>query len=530
MKPHLILAASALSLSLVACASAEQTYSDQEFAHITSGMDTILDALEAQPRFAPGYVVVVATADGQSWIRTGGTLHEGTGLVAESTSEFYIASMTKSYMGLLAAELDHQGILSLDSTLAEHWPDLQVPGDIPASDITLRDLITHQVPFHVGAITGTEANFRDLPIEDYPRYIESFGEAREPGFQYDNLGYNIYGAILELETGKNWRDWLNDMIFAPNGMTGTSGRVSDFDPDTIAWGHQIDEGLVPVWPSANGWALIPPKTDGMMQSAGGLMTTGQDFATWIEMDLSHEANGISADAFEEAQTQHVAQEGDGHGFSDEGYAYGWNNGILIYERPDASGEIPEPTQLLQHGGGYIGYNSLITIAPELGIGVAVAFNTEGPVQYAGLEISKQAFELALGIEGTEEAAQERADTMTAFTARILPRFVDRMTEAMADERWGPGGWTPDTATLDTYVGHYESDSWIPVADVTRDGDRLHFRVFDAQRIVVPMSEDIFAGYNDGFSPPEYIQFHRDENGNVTGFLWDEDEFVLVSGE
>jgi len=531
MRPNLLIAASAvvLTFALSACASAQTVpYSDEEFARIENGMNTMLDALEEQPDFAPGYVVVVATADGHTWARTGGTLGEGENLPAEATSEFYIASMTKAYMGLLAAQLDLDGILSLDSTLADHWPDLQMPGDVPASEITLRDLITHQAPIQVGAITGTEANFRDLPIEDYPRYIETFGEAREPGFQYDNLGYNIYGAILELETGKNWRDWLGDVLFEPNGMTGTSGRVSDFEPDTIAWGHQPDIGISPVWPSANGWYLIHPKTDGMMQSAGGLMTTGEDFATWIEMNLSHDANGISAAAFEDAQTQHVEQEGDGHGFSDEGYAYGWNNSILIYDRPDASGEIPEPTRLLQHGGGYTGYNSLITLAPDLGIGIAVAFNTEGPVQYAGLEISKQVFELALGIEGTDEAAAGRAGNLTAFTDRFLPRIADRMTEAMAAERWGAGGWTPDAAALDAFTGRYESDGWIPIADVSRDGDRLHISVYDAQRIVVPVSEDIFASYSDGLSPPEYVHFLRDENGAVTGLQWDDDTFARIS--
>lgn len=531
MRPNLLIAACAFALvfALSACASAQTvTYSDEEFTRIESGMNAMLDALEEQPDFAPGYMVVVATADGRTWARTGGTLRAGEDIPAQATSEFYIASMTKAYMGLLAAQLDLEGILSLDSTLADHWPDLHMPGDVPASEITLRDLITHQIPIEVGQITGIEANFRDIPAAEYPYYIETYGVPRDPGFQYDNLGYNIYGAILEVETGKNWRDWLNDVIFEPNGMTGTSGRVSDFDPDTIAWGHQLDTGIAPVWPSADGWYLIHPKTDGMMQSAGGLMTNAPDFATWIRMNLTHEAEGISPAAFEEAQTQRVEVEGDGHGFSDEGYAYGWNNAILIYSRNDESIDIPEPEQLLQHGGGYTGYTSLITFAPDLGIGIAVAFNTDGAINFAALEISKQLFELAVNLPGTAEAGMARADFYGQVSNQFRDMRVNRMATALEDERWGAGDWTPDTAVLDSFTGRYDSDGWIPYVEITRDGDFLRAQSFDAYRYVVPMSEDIFGGYSDGANPPEYLHFLRNESGAVTGLQWDDDTFVRVS--
>jgi len=527
MQRLLALLVGAAGLMLATTANAQTTYTEDEFSSIEANMNAALDAFETQEIFAPGYVVVVATADGHSWIRAGGVLRVGRDMPTFPTSEFYIASMTKAYMGLLAAHLDEQGVLPLDATLADCWPDLLVPGDVPADQITLRDLITHQIPIEVDEIVSTEAYFRDLSPGEYPHYIETYGVPRAPGFQYDNLGYNIYGAILEQVTGRNWRDWLNEVIFEPNGMDGTSGRVTDFDTDTIAWGHQIDTGIAPVWPTAEGWYLIPPKTDGMMQAAGGLMTTAEDFATWLRMNLTHEAIGIDAAVFAEAQMQHVAQEGDGHGFSDEGYAYGWNNAILIHDRPDASGEIPAPTNLLQHGGGYTGFASLITFAPELGIGVAVAFNTDSVINFAGLVISKQVFELAIGIEGTEEAIQNRVATFASYEVRLRDARIARMTGALANERWGDGGWSPDTAALDAFVGRYEGNSWIPYVEITRDGEILHAQVFDAQRYVVPVSQDIFTGIRDGSSAPEFLHFRRDENGNITGLLWDDDEFTRV---
>ncbi len=532
MNAKFVLAAGTLTLALGGCAGAQapytNLYTDDEFTRIETGMNALLDAFEAHEEFPPGYTVTVATTDGRVWIRTGGTLREGSGLVAEPTSAFYIASMTKAYMGLLAAHLDSEGVLPLDTSLADYWPGLEMPGGLSASEVTLHDLITHQVPITAGEITGTEAYFRDLAPEEYPAYIETYAVPREPGFQYDNLGYNIYAAILEQETGKNWRDWLQEVIFGPNGMTGTSGRTSDFDPATVAWGHQLDTGIAPVWPAAEGWHLIPPKTDGMMQSAGGLMTTAEDLATWLRMNLTHEASGIDAETFARAQTEYAQQEGDGHGFSDVGYTYGWNTTVLIHERADASGEIPANTPLLQHGGGYTGYASLITMALEAGIGVAVTLNADGAAYFTAFEISEQLFELALGIQDIETATQNRASLFERVTTHFRTTRQERMVEALAEERWGDGGWTPDATTLDAYVGRYESEGWLPYVEITREGDILRARLYDAQRYVVPHSLDIFLGFADAAYIPEYFHFTRDEGGAVTGLTWDEDVFVKVS--
>lgn len=509
--------------------TAQAEVTDEQFQDMQDHVNAFVDDLMALDNFSPGLTVTVVTADGDAFIRTEGVLNVATGAPVEPDSAMYIASMTKAYMGLLAARLDEEGILSLGSTLADYWPDLQLAEGIDPSAITLRDLLTHQFPFEGGPIAAIEANIRDIAPEEYPGLLAEYATAREPGYQYSNLGYNIYAAILEHETGRNWRDWLDDYIFTPLHMGDTSGRVSDYDPDVVAWGHQADMGLAPFWPHQDGWHLVEPKVDGQMQSAGGLMTTGEDFARWMIANLSHEGGDIPASAFETAQTNYVEREGDGHGFSCEGYALGWESCIIIFEDPDASGEIPEPVQLLQHGGGYTGYGSYFTIAPELGVGIAIAHNVDGPAGYIDLELTKMVIEIAMGIDGVAERNAARVERFEGIMNHVAGLLTERREEALADPRWGEGGWSPSIEEQADAIGRYENaEFWVPAFDIVREGDMLRLHADALRRYLVPVSEDIFAVYGAPSDVPEFIALQRDESGNVVSINWDDDIFTRTA--
>ncbi len=505
-----------------------QTYSDADFERITDGVDAFMDRLVQLDDYAPGSVVAIATADGHTYVRVDGVLNAETQEPASADSEFYIASMTKSYMGLLAARLDAEGVLSLDTTLADVWPDLSMPEGVDPSVLTMRHLLSHRLGFEAGEITTIEANVRDIAPGEYPGLLEQYAVATEPGFSYDNLGYNIYAAVLEQVTGRNWRDWLQDEIFGPLGMTGTSGRVSDFAPETIAWGHQRDSGLSPFWPRADGWHVIRPKTDEMMQSAGGLMTTGDDFATWMTANLRREIPGFTDAMFETAHHTWSEQEADGDGFSCPGYSLGWNTCEYLHLGAAIDGSTPPPVNVMQHGGGFTGYGSLITLAPELGIGVAIAHNNDGPQGYLDLEISKLVLELALSLDAIDERNNMRIERFAAFGQRFSGYRQSRMDEALSDPQWGAGGWMPDAAALASYVGSYHSDEYF-LHDFTLAVEDGHLVLWSdsLMRNVQPVSPDIFGAYGEPAFPPEPLRFIRDEGGAITSVDWDGEIYVPV---
>jgi len=160
----------------------------------------------------------------------------------------------------------------------------------------------------------------------------------------------------------------------------------------------------------------------------------------------------------------------------------------------------------------------------MGIGVAVAFNTDGAINFAGNEISKTVFEAMLDLQGMDERATARATRMGQFGPRISSIRQGRMEEAMAEERWGTGGWSPDTAELQEFVGEFEAENWISTIDIRMENGALRSWTHDLSRYLVPVSADIFAAFADGSYPPEQITILRNAEGEIIGLNWDDDVF------
>jgi CubicO group peptidase (beta-lactamase class C family) len=154
------------------------------FAETPEGAAASLDAfLDEFPDLGPGYAVVVVTADDVLMRRVMGERRAVSGAPMTTDTPIYIASQTKAYMGLLAARLDAEGVLPLDSAISDYWPDLVLPEGVAAADWTLRDLITHQVPIENAPLTTLEAYVGHVDPADYPRLIAAYSSPRDPGFR-----------------------------------------------------------------------------------------------------------------------------------------------------------------------------------------------------------------------------------------------------------------------------------------------------------------------------------------------------------
>ena len=501
------------------------TVSAEAWVRITQGMAAFLEQVEALDEYPPGAIVVVVTGDGRRYIRVHGETKAGSGHQVTESSAFYIASMTKAFMGLLAARLDIEGVLPLRMTLADVWPDLELPESGRQADaVTLRDLLVHSIPFRAEEITFLEAYVRDVAPSEYPGLLARFAVPRRDGFQYDNLGYNIYAAALEAKTGKNWRVWLRDKVFLPLRMTATSGRTSDYAADTIAWSHQRGGAAPGDWPHADGWYLIPPKSDGMMQSAGGLMTSANDMALWLEAQLTAkgpDGSGLTPEIFARARADRVAQPADGQEFSCDGYVYGWRVCKLLIragEDPASEGRAIGP--LLQHGGGYVGVRSLMTVAPDLGLGVAFLSNSDSMTGLLSQEVTKLVFELHADVPGGHQRGERRIAGYRDGNARYLTDLQANLQRARADERWKGWRWAPDAAALASYAGSYEREgALLPHAAVEFSDGALILRSNERRYRLTPAAPDLFGAQTFAYDAIVAVTFERGPDGRVVAMAW-----------
>ncbi|MEM9385240.1 MAG: serine hydrolase domain-containing protein [Pseudomonadota bacterium] len=490
MLRHAVLVLVLLVLSASARATSPQEAADQLSAFI----DDI-------PGLEPGFAAVVVTPDDVLLNKVMGVRRASTGAPLTVDTPIYIASQTKAYMGLLAAVLDERGILPLDSTVATYWPALALPGGLQAEDYTLRQLLTHELPINADFIVNTEAYVTRIDPEDYPRLIGEYAERRDAGFSYDNLGYNIYGAILETHTGKTWQQWLDEEVFTPLKLSRSSARTSDFSLDELAFSHQ--------WQGEPGWHDVRPKYDGMMHSAGGIVTSTNDMARFLQLQLvgGGDATPFSRKAVALAQTSFVStameDRKNAYELPCSGYSLGWN-------LCDFSGH-----QVFIHGGGYTGNRTMMAFSKDLGVGVAAFSNSDNQTGWFTSRTVTMFLQFLTDHPDAEKMRALRVERYPQRVARQLKYLSERVADSEADPQWQGWQWSPPTTALHEYVGRYRTDEVYLEWSLGVRG-QLVADWGDISLTLEPAAPDLFATRSSPLDPWSPVRFLRDGAGKVIG--------------
>lgn len=481
-------------------------------ADTPAGAATRLQAfLDGVPELGPGYAVVIVDREGRVLEYVRGQRNARTGAPLTLDTPIYIASQTKSYMGLLAHVLDRRGILPLESTLADAWPGLVWPAGFDADAWTLSDLLNHRVPIEADTIAELEAYIHSPDPAQYPRLLEAFAEPREPGFRYDNIGYNIYAAILAHRTGKRWQDWLAQEVFAPLDLDHTSARTSDFAADALAYSH--------VWQGDDaGWAVVPPKADAIMQSAGGMMTSPGDMARWLRFQLGAVAvPGLDADVLDAAHrvgAQVDPKARNAYELPCNGYAFGWNVCDFRGHR------------LYIHGGSYTGARTLMAFTPDLGIGIGVFSNSDNMTGWLTSRTVVQYLQYLTDHPDADKWAGIRQAQYPQRTAKLLESRRADLEASRADPAWGGWTWKPDAHALAEYAGRYRGMRLPVVVDLMPTAGGLLLREGARRLRLAPASPDLFGTTWLPLDPPEPLRFERDAGGRILGFEHDGERYLL----
>ncbi len=144
------------------------------------------------------------------------------GIPITPESVFYVGSCSKQFTAMTIALLAHQGKLSLDDDIRKYVPEIPDYG----SPITVRQLIHHTSGLRdylsLLGIAGL-----DIGSYHKPDVLELVARQKElnfkPGDQYlySNSGYFLLAVIVERVSGKSFRDFTQENIFGPLGMTHT---------------------------------------------------------------------------------------------------------------------------------------------------------------------------------------------------------------------------------------------------------------------------------------------------------------------
>jgi len=385
---------------------------------------------------------------------------------ADADTAFYIASSTKSYVGLLTAILAARGVVDLDAPITKYLTELRFGAGIDPQRVTLRTLLTHTAGLENDAITMRTAFSGEYTSAGL---IDLLGRSKsiEPKFEYDNLGYVAAALVLERVTGKKWQDLLATEVFTPLRMNHTSAYMSRASAWPLAAAYDLDRDL-------HMHRMTFVKTDVTMHAAGGLVTTPRDLARWLEVNVNAGRMGrrqvLPASAFAEAQKKQVvvSPETNWYRFKRYGYALGWYHS-------DYEGAL-----LLHHFGGYEGWRTHVSFLPKEKHGVAIATNTSGPAAQLRDVIAAFAYDVLLGKPDVETAYETHLAKARADLNQGLERY---RAELEKRKQRSPSLLRAQSS----YAGAYASDAYGTIT-VRDEGGSLSASLGPLHGLLEPFTE------------------------------------------
>jgi len=424
------------------------------------------------------------------------------GVPIRTTSVFDIASVSKQFGAFAVALLEADGLLSVDDEVRDHIPELPDFG----GPITLRHLVHHTSGIRDWPGTLALAGWDYQDVMSFEQILRMALHQKDlnfdPGeeYAYSNTGYNLLAETVSRVSGVSFRQFCQERIFGPLGMTRTHfhddhtevvlGRADSYRPAPASSGaSQPASGALARAASgvssqpASG-ASRPPGPGGGYRfvnnsltalASSSLFTTVEDLAKWVDNFETAAVGG--PDVLARMHERGVLNNGDTIPYA-WGQSLGRHRGLETWS----------------HTGSWAGYRTALMRFPEQRFAVVVLANT---TEMNTTQMAHRIAAIYLGKEMLPEESEGVGGSRTSATGDQTP-----------DEPWEP---TP--AELQEYAGEYLSEELLTTYRLeVQDGVLVarHFRTGD--RSFRPRAPDRFQA--GGFGE---VHFVRDEAGAVTGF-------------
>lgn len=425
-----LFAMSILSAIAPAASSGQAVIGGEWRSDVADFAQKIIDA-----GLAPGAGVAVAVGDWVAWVEGFGMADLDTRRPATDDTPFYIASSTKALTATAAELAVYNGDLDLDAPMVRYLPDARLPEGVEPNSITVRDLIglTHGLSGNGPIVlrTAYTGEFTRPQLLELLRFHQATGE--HGSFDYNNLGYNLLGMVLEAVYVESWKDVVERLVLDPLGMTSTSAYRSRLDPDRLALPHDL---------GPDGFVAIPlAKQDANLHAAGGHFASARDLARFL---AAHQSGGrlegeqvLPRGAITVTHELHATQDREFGPYHRFGWGHGWDLGTY------------DGDTLIHRFGGFPGYRSHMSFMPEHGIGVVVLVNGGGVASAAADLLATYIYDRLLDKPDLEERYAARMDSLVRLEAGSRRRSAEHLEERAAR-------MAPLRHPLADFAGTYES--------------------------------------------------------------------------
>jgi CubicO group peptidase (beta-lactamase class C family) len=225
---------------------------------------------------------------------------------------FDIGSVTKPFTASAIMLLAQKGKLRTTDTLQSYFPEIPTE----KAQITIHQVLTHSAGFR-------ETVGRDYDPVGRREFLNKLFESDllfTPGskYSYSNAGYSLLAAIVEIVSGMQFEQFLNNELFLPAGMNQTGYTLPQWGPESFANSYffDLESGGWSKWgttlehfpPEGISWNLI---------GNGALHSTIEDLYRW-HLALT-QGKILSHDTQQLMESRHIEMQENGSNH----YGYGW---------------------------------------------------------------------------------------------------------------------------------------------------------------------------------------------------------------
>lgn len=155
-------------------------------------------------------------------------------------TRFRLASLNKIFTALAIAQLVEQGKLSYEDPLSKFVPDF--PDAESAKNIRIKHLLSHTSGLGAYFNPAFFGNIQKmLDVKSVMAVAGREPPEFEPGtkWRYSNTGFHLLGRIIEIVSGKDYFDYMDQAMFKPLGLKNTGFPYYDRAGPEIALPYEV---------------------------------------------------------------------------------------------------------------------------------------------------------------------------------------------------------------------------------------------------------------------------------------------------
>lgn len=388
--------------------------------------------------------------------------------VNENTN-FQIASNTKAFTTTALAILEEEGKLKWTDKVKDHIPEFKMYNDYVTQNFNIQDLLTHRSGLGLGV--GDLMFFpdgSDFTISDVVTSFQHFKptSAFRTQFDYDNLLYIVAGEVIARTSGMSYELFVQKRILQPLQMNNSYVGSLLKDKNNIATPHSSESGTIKTIDSYN---------IGMGSAAGGIYSNVADLSKWmiVRLNKGKYGPGLKSSLFSlknhnemwRIHTVLPTNTNPRYNSHFNGYGLGW-------DLSDSKGNLK-----VEHTGGLPGMLSIVTMFPDMNLGIVILTNTEsgGAALFSSVVNTISDSYLGLDdfgwIDKYAEWMNKRKSTGDEVTTKV----------------WAKVELSKNTPVkYEDYIGIYE-DNWFGKVEVFMKDKQLWIKCYRSPKLNGPMA-------------------------------------------